>query len=104
MFDAFQDWVIANQTTSPLFVYFLNPHARTRDPRCWHATTNVLTRMTWLGRDRRCAAALAGLLAGWRLAIAGGVRLLRAWGSSGCGSPSMETLALILVSPSAPRC
>ncbi len=39
VFDGFQGWVIENQTTSPLFVYFLNPD-QGRHERLLDATTS----------------------------------------------------------------
>ena len=66
-FDAFRDWAIQNRTTSPLFIYFLSPIEDTVDVLLDN-TVAVLERMTWLGLVVG-AAALAGVLAGWKLAV-----------------------------------
>jgi glycine betaine/proline transport system permease protein len=95
VFDSFQEWVIANQATSPLFIYFLNP-IKDAANALLDATTNVLNRMTYVGVIVG-AAALAGVLAGWRLAIVAAVGFC-VMGLLGLWESSMETLALIFVS------
>ena len=95
VFDSFQEWVIANQATSPLFIYFLNP-IKDAANALLDATTNVLNRMTYVGVIVG-AAALAGVLAGWRLAIVAAVGF-SVMGLLGLWESSMETLALIFVS------
>ena len=95
VFDGFQGWVIDHHDTSPLFIYFLNPIKDTANTLL-DATTNILNRMTYLGVIVG-AAALAGILAGWRLAIVAAVGFA-VMGLLGLWTSSMETLALIVVS------
>ena len=95
VFDSFQEWVIANQATSPLFIYILNP-IKDAANSLLDATTNILNRMTYVGVIVG-AAALAGVLAGWRLAIVAAVGF-SVMGLLGLWESSMETLALIFVS------
>ena len=66
-FDAFRDWAIQNRTTSPLFVYFLTPIENVVDLLI-DATVTALERLTWFGLVVG-AAALAGVLAGWKMAL-----------------------------------
>ncbi len=95
VFDGFQGWVIDNQRTSPLFIYFLNP-IKDAANALLDATTNILSRMTYLGVIAG-AAAIAAMVAGWRLALlaAAGFSVM---GVLGLWESSMETLALIIVS------
>jgi glycine betaine/proline transport system permease protein len=95
VFDGFQGWVIENQKTSPLFLYFLNP-LKDAANSLLDATTNVLSRMTYLGVIVG-AAAIAAVVAGWRLAIVAAVGF-SVMGLLGLWESSMETLALIIVS------
>jgi glycine betaine/proline transport system permease protein len=89
--------VIENQKTSPLFLYVLNPIKDAANVLL-DATTSVLSRMTYLGVIVG-AAALAAVLAGWRLAIVAAVGF-SVMGLLGLWESSMETLALIIVSVS----
>ncbi len=98
VFDGFQGWVIDHQKTSPLFVYLLNP-IKDAANALLDATTSILDRMTFLG-VLVGAAALAGVLAGWRLAIVAAVGF-SVMGLLGLWESSIETLALIIVSVSA---
>ena len=98
VFDGFQGWVIENQQTSPLFIYFLNP-IKDAAGVLLDATTSVLSRMTFLGVIVG-AAMVAGLVAGWRLAIVA-VAGFSVMGLLGLWESSMETLALVIVSVSA---
>jgi len=66
-FDAFRDWAIQNRTTSWLFVYLITPIEKTITV-VFDATVNVLERVTWLGLVVG-ASGLAGLVAGWRMAL-----------------------------------
>jgi glycine betaine/proline transport system permease protein len=95
VFDDFQGWVIDHQKTSPLFTLLLNPIKDSANALL-DFTTNILNRMTYVGVILG-AAALAGILAGWRLAIVAvvGFSLM---GLLGLWESSMETLALIIVS------
>lgn len=95
VFDGFQGWVIENQKTSPLFTYILNPIKDAANVLL-DTTTSVLSRMTYLGVIVG-AAALAAVLAGWRLAIVAAVGF-SVMGLLGLWESSMETLALIIVS------
>ena len=95
VFDGFQGWVIDNQKTSPLFTLLLNPIKDSANALL-DATTNILSRMTYVGVIAG-AAALAGVLAGWRLAIVAAVGF-SVMGLLGLWESSMETLALIIVS------
>jgi glycine betaine/proline transport system permease protein len=97
VFDGFQGWVIDHQKTSPLFIYLLNP-IKDAANALLDATTNILNRMTFLGVIVG-AAALAGILAGWRMAIVAAVGF-SLMGLLGLWESSMETLALIIVSVS----
>lgn len=94
-FNAFNDWVITHQRTNPLFVSFLNPLSNGIN-----ATVNdlqlALSRMTWLGLTVT-AAAIAGVLAGWRMALLSAVGFLLL-GALGLWNDSLVTLSLVLVS------
>jgi len=92
-FNAFNDWVIANQRTSPLFVNILDP-LRNGIQSAYDQLILVLARMTWLGLVA-LAAAIAGLVAGWRLAVLAACGFVF-MGVLGLWVPSIETLALIL--------
>jgi len=92
-FNAFNDWVIANQRTSPLFVNILDP-LRNEIQSAYDQLILVLSRMTWLGLVA-LAAAIAGLVAGWRLAVLAACGFVF-MGVLGLWVPSIETLALIL--------
>lgn len=95
VFDGFQSWVIDHQKTSPLFLYFLNP-IKDAANSLLDVTTNVLSRMTFVGVIVG-AAAIAAVVAGWRLAILAAVGF-SVMGLLGLWESSMETLALIIVS------
>jgi glycine betaine/proline transport system permease protein len=92
-FNAFDDWVIENQNTNPLFVDFLVP-LRHGVNAVFNDLVTALERMTWLGVVVT-AAAIAGVLAGWRMAILAAVGFL-AMGVLGLWEASLETLALML--------
>ncbi|HJR98717.1 MAG TPA: ABC transporter permease subunit [Actinomycetota bacterium] len=96
-FDAFRDWAIQNRETSPLFTFLLT---RIEDGVDWLIDNTVvgLERMTWLGLLVG-AAALAGVLAGWKMSVLAGAGVL-AFGLLGVWDASLETLALVLVSVS----
>jgi glycine betaine/proline transport system permease protein len=95
VFDGFQSWVIDHQKTSPLFLYFLNP-IKDAANSLLDVTTNVLSRMTFVGVIVG-AAAISAVVAGWRLAILAAVGF-SVMGLLGLWESSMETLALIIVS------
>jgi glycine betaine/proline transport system permease protein len=96
-FDAFRDWAIQNSTTSPLFTYFLTP---IEDGVDWLIDNTVLAleRMTWFGLLVG-SSALAGVLAGWRMAGLTAAGVL-SFGLLGVWEASLETLALVVVSVS----
>ena len=96
-FDAFRDWAIQNRTTSPLFTYFLTPIENTVDALV-DATITALERLTWLGLVVG-AAALAGVLAGWKMFVLTALGVL-SFGLLGVWDAAIETLALVLVSVS----
>ena len=93
-FDAFRDWTIQNSETSPLFIYFLNPIG---DFASWvvDSTILLLERMTWFGLIVT-AAAIAGLAAGWKMALLAAAGFL-SFGLLGVWDAAIETLALMLV-------
>ncbi|MGH2630503.1 MAG: ABC transporter permease [Actinomycetota bacterium] len=96
-FDAFRDWAIQNRETSPLFTYLLTP---IEDGVDWVIDNTVLAleRMTWFGLLVG-AAALAGVLAGWKMAALTAAGVL-AFGLLGVWDASLETLALVVVAVS----
>ena len=96
-FDAFRDWAIQNRKTSPLFTYFLSPIEETVDTLV-DATVTALERLTWLGLVAG-AAAIAGMLAGWKMAALTAAGVL-SFGLLGVWDSSLETLALVAVSVS----
>ena len=94
-FSDFEKWVISNNDTHWAFVYFINP-LKDVIRSVVDGATNLLDRMTWLGVVIG-ATVLAGVLAGWRLALLAVVGFT-SLGVLGLWSESMETLALILIS------
>ena len=95
IFDGFQNWVIDNQQTSPLFTLFLTP-IKEATQQLLDACITILNRMTFLGVITG-AAALAAVLAWWRMAIVAALGF-SVMGLLGLWESSMETLALIIVS------
>ncbi|MEO8424060.1 MAG: ABC transporter permease subunit [Actinomycetota bacterium] len=94
-FDAFRDWAIQNRTTSWLFVYLITPIEETITA-VHDQTLTILERMTWLGLVVG-AASLAGIVAGWRMALLAAAGVL-SFGLLGVWEESLETLALMLIS------
>jgi glycine betaine/proline transport system permease protein len=92
-FNAFNDWVVENQNTNPLFVDVLVP-LRHGINAVFDDLVTALSRMTWLGVVV-AASVIAGVLAGWRMAILAAVGFL-AMGVLGLWEASLETLALML--------
>ena len=94
-FNQFNDWVIAHRRTSAIFVHGLVPLSNGIQT-AFDKLVLILSRMTWLGVVTT-AASIAGLVAGWRLAVlaAAGFLLM---GALGLWEPSLETLALIILS------
>jgi glycine betaine/proline transport system permease protein len=95
VFRRFNDWVIANQRTSPIFVNFLVP-LRDGIQTTYDQFVQLLSRMTWLGVIA-LAATIAGVAAGWKLAIvaAAGFGVM---GALGLWEASLETLGLMMFS------
>ncbi len=94
-FNAFSDWVITHQRTSAIFVHFLVP-LRNGINDSVDRLVLQLDRLTWVG-VAVLAAAIAGLLAGWKMALLtlGGFLAL---GVLGLWEDSLATLALVMVS------
>jgi glycine betaine/proline transport system permease protein len=94
-FNAFNDWVIEHQRTHPLFVHFLVPLKNGINSAVDQVVLG-LSRLTWLGLTV-AVGAIAGLLAGWRMAIgaAAGFILI---GVLGLWPGALDTLALVLLS------
>ena len=67
-FKAFNDWVIANQRPSSLFVNILDPLQERDQGRLYDQVSCVLDAHD-LARGGRAAAAIAGVVAGWRIAV-----------------------------------
>ena len=93
-FEDLQNWVIANQSESPVFVYVLNPIKNGLDAAL-DAVIAVLNRMTFLGVIAT-AGAISGVIAGWRMALLAVIGFV-VMGSFGLWDESMETLALVLI-------
>jgi glycine betaine/proline transport system permease protein len=94
-FTAFNDWVIEHQRTNPLFVNLLVP-LKDGINTTVDQLSLLLSRLTWLGVVAT-AAAIAGVLAGWRMAIVAGAGFV-AMGVLGLWEESLVTLTLVLVS------
>ncbi len=95
LFDDFREWAIRSRETSPLFVYFLTPIGDAVDA-IYDLVLTVLERMTWLGLVVG-AGALAGVVAGWRMALLAAAGVL-SFGILGVWEPALETMALLLIS------
>ncbi|MGE5227988.1 MAG: ABC transporter permease [Planctomycetaceae bacterium] len=92
-FDAFNNWVIDNRVSSPLFVHLLTPLSSAIQ-KVFDDLVKVMSRLTWLGLVA-AAAVIAGLLAGWRLSIVAIVGFV-SMGILAVWAASVETLALVL--------
>jgi len=90
----FENWVLENQKTSWLFTSFLVP-LRDGAKAVFDGLVTVLNRMTWLGVIT-AAAAIAGVMAGWRMAIVAAVGFV-AMGALGLWEAAMLTLALLIM-------
>jgi glycine betaine/proline transport system permease protein len=93
-FESAENWILENDQSSPLFVYFLTP-IKNGVNALFDNLVTVLLRMTWLGVIT-AAAAISGVLAGWRMAIVAAVGFA-VIGLLGLWDASVETLALVLV-------
>ena len=94
-FNDFVDWVIANQRTNALFVHVITP-MQSAFQSIYDNLVLLLSRLTWLGVVT-LAAAIAGVLAGWRMALLAAIGFL-SFGVLGFWEASLETLALIMIS------
>jgi glycine betaine/proline transport system permease protein len=93
--DAFQDWVIGNRNTHPIFLYFFQPLSAAIDSGMrW--TENMLLAASWV-LIVGVFGLLGYLLSGLRLALLCVVGLLLC-GAFGLWQASMQTLALMAVS------
>lgn len=91
-FNAFQDWVIANQRTHPLFRYGLVP-LKDLVNSSFDGIVRLLSRMTWFGAIATLGL-VCGMAAGWRKGLLaatgfGAMAVLGLW------PESLETLALM---------
>ncbi len=96
-FNAFADWASTHQNTNPVFSAFLVPLKDAVNSATNHLVL-LLSRMTWLGVIA-LVAAVAGVLAGWRLAVLAAVGFF-AIGALGLWQAGLETLALVLLAVS----
>jgi glycine betaine/proline transport system permease protein len=93
-FEGVETWVIENDDTSPLFVYFFTPLKNFLNAFL-DGVTEALARMTWLGLVT-AAGVVGGLLAGWRKGVFAAIGFA-SLGVLGLWAASIETLALVLV-------
>jgi glycine betaine/proline transport system permease protein len=92
-FDRFREYAIENHDTSLVYRFILNPIDQGL-ATLYQQILNLLLRMTFLGVIVG-AAALAGVVAGWRMALLAFVGFT-AMGLFGLWEASMQTLALML--------
>ena len=92
-FNSFSDWASTHQNTNPLFSNFLTP-LKDGLNSIVEQVILLLSRMTWLGVIA-LVSAIAGVVAGWRLAVVAAVGFL-AIGVLGVWAEALETLGLIL--------
>ena len=97
VFDRVQLWSIDNQSSHPLYTLLLNP-IKDGLNALYEGVTNGLLRMTFLGVIV-AAAAIAGTLAGWRMAVLAALGFT-VMGTLDLWERSMETLALMIISVS----
>ena len=95
VFTSWENWVIENNDTNSLFVHVLNP-LKDAINNSWDQIVLVMSRMTWLGVVS-AAAAIAAVVAGWRMAILAAVGFFL-MGMLGLWESSLQTVALIIVS------
>jgi glycine betaine/proline transport system permease protein len=93
--DELYNWIVDNQNTSPIFIYFFNPISNFLD---WLVTslTDLLDGMTWIGVTF-AGAVLALRHCGWRVTILVVASFL-SFGLMGLWDESMQTLALMAAS------
>ena len=94
-FASVDTWIIDNQQTHWLFTTVLSPIGDGVTAAV-EAAIDALARMTWLGLLVG-AASLAGLVAGWRMAVLTAAGVL-SFGVLGVWTEAVETLGLVLVS------
>ena len=94
-FASVDTWIIDNQQTHWLFTTVLGPIGDGVTAAV-EGVIDALSRMTWLGLLVG-AASLAGLVAGWRMAVLTAAGVL-SFGVLGVWTESVETLGLVLVS------
>ena len=87
-------WVITNDQSHWLFVYLLNP-LREFTNSSFDQIVAMLSRLTWVGAITLFAA-IAGLLAGWRMALLTAAGFV-AMAILGLWEESLETLALVVM-------
>jgi glycine betaine/proline transport system permease protein len=94
LFDSAENWVIENNRSNWLFVHVLTP-LKNLINTSYEQLITTMSRLTWIGMIT-LAAAIAAVVAGWRLAIlaAAGFFLM---GALGLWEASLQTLALIIV-------
>jgi glycine betaine/proline transport system permease protein len=93
-FSGVEKWVIENDDTYWLFVYVLNP-LRTSTNETFDAIVQAMSRLTWFGAITLFAS-IAGLIAGWRLAVLTAVGFFLT-AVLGLWAETLETLALVLM-------
>ena len=91
--DRVYDWVVDNQNSSPIFVYFFNYISNFLD---WLATslTDLLQGMTWIGVTF-AGVAVSLRWCGWRVALLV-LASFAAFGLMGVWTESIQTLALMI--------
>ena len=94
-FESFSNWVLDNQKTHWLFTGFLVP-IKDFSKAVYDGFVTMLERMTWLGVVT-AAAAISGVLAGWRMA------LLAAIGFLAMGVLGLWEASIADARPDAPR-
>ena len=95
LFDGIDSWVIENQRTHWLFTGVLNP-IKDGIQAAVEGLTTVFERITWLGL-LTAAAAFAGLVAGWRMALLAAVGVA-SFGLLDVWERSLQTLSLVTIS------
>jgi glycine betaine/proline transport system permease protein len=90
-----ENWILENQRSHWVFVDFLIP-LKDGTKALFEGFVTFLTRMTWLGVVVG-AAAISGVLAGWRMAILAAIGFV-AMGVLGLWEASLLTLAMLLLS------
>ncbi len=93
-FESAENWVLENDDTSWIFVNVLTP-LKNGVNALFENLVLLLNRMTWLG-VLTAAVCIAGVIAGWRMAIVAGAGFA-VMGMLGLWEQSIATLALVLV-------